>query len=128
MFLSLLLNKYTWIALILGGLVLTIGVQRVEIRHLSSVIEGKDKSIGEFRASVAERDAMIEKQNLAVEGWKAAGVENARRAVAAEKAARQLAAKSQATTQAILQTAVPSDCPGAIEWLKSPSVLQSLSW
>lgn len=128
MFLSLLFNKYTWIALILGGLVLTIGAQRVALKHKTSVIAAKDVTIGQMRASVAERDALIQKQNLAVEGWKAAGVANAKRVQTSEALAQSVMAKARQQVNDLLQAEVPQNCDQAISWLKSPSVLQSLSW
>lgn len=127
MFLSLLFNKWTWLLLILGGLVLTIGVQRVEIRHKNSVIEEKDTTIGAFRASVAERDALITTQNGYVEAWKAAGIENAKRLQSAQSRAQALQAQTNQRVSAILSASIPDhSCEGSVKWLIDTA--PSLSW
>lgn len=126
MWLSLLTSKWTWIALLIGALSLTIGIQRVALKHMNSVIAEKDTTIGEMRASVAERDALIQKQNLAVEGWKAAGIENAKRAEEAARRANQLALLARQTTQQIMTQSVPQTCEGSMKWLLDTA--PSLVW
>lgn len=126
MWLSLLFNKWTWLLLILGGLVLTIGVQRVELRHKDSKISALETTIGEFRASVAERDALITTQNGYVEAWKAAGIENSKRAEAAENRAKSLVLTARANSQRMLQEQIPQTCEGSIQWLRDTA--PSLSW
>lgn len=126
MWLALFFNKWTWILFIVGGLCLTIGVQRVALRHKDSVISAKEAEIGQWKALKAEQDALIVRQNLAVEGWKAAGVENARRAILAEKRASDVVQNTKQRIQSIQAAQIPSSCPEAMQWLLDQR--SSFSW
>jgi hypothetical protein len=94
---ALLFNKWTWIALLIGAFSLTIGIQRVALKHKDSVIEEKDKTIGSMRADAAEKDGLIASQNLAVEGWKAAGLKHDQLRREAEKRALALSRQADAS-------------------------------
>lgn len=78
-------------------------------------------------------EASSEKQNLAVEGWKAAAVQNAAMARAAEKRARVRAAEIPAATAVTLTENIPAKsaeptCEESLQWLTTPDRLSRYRW
>lgn len=126
MWLSLLTSKWTWIALLIGALSLTIGIQRVALKHKNSVIAEREQTIGEMRASVAERDALIKTQNGYVEAWKAAALKQQELNLEAAARARSLLAANQAKVNQLMQATVPQSCEGSMKWLLDTA--PSLVW
>ena len=82
-------------------------MQRVELRHKDAVIAEKEAEIGKLRATIAEYDATVNRQNSAVEGWKAAGIENARLAKLAEERAKSAQTQYRRQAQILLDAKIP---------------------
>jgi hypothetical protein len=90
------------------------------------------------RADDAEAAELIwktssEKQNLAVEGWKAAAIQNAAALKRSEQRASAKAAAIPAATEKTMNTVIPSKsgeptCEESMQWLATPERVQSFAW
>ena len=136
--LALLRSKTFWIALIVSLFLAYLGILKVELRHKDAVIAEREAEIGKWKTLTDELNAKIVLQNNAVEAWKAAGIENSKRAVAAQSRIVLLQTKHKQEVQDILQTHISStmaevspkdakECIGAIQWAISESSFLS-SW
>lgn len=111
------------IALLAAGYV---GNLKGELAHAEDRAAKAEASAKEWQASSA-------KQNEAIAGWQAAAVKNAELRSAAEKRARDLAAKIPTNTTATLTDNIPAKaaeptCEESMQWLITPERLLHYSW
>lgn len=104
---------------------LYVGALKLQMHSMSSRIDQLEAEIGKQSVALAERDALLDVQNRAVEGWKAAGIENAKLRQAAEKRAAALARTASETAVPVPPQSDPA-CLERDSWLRSE--LDSLLW
>ena len=136
--LALLRSKTFWIALIVGSFLVYLGILKAELQHKDAVIAEQAVEIGKWKSLTDELNAKIVLQNQAVEAWKAAGIENSKRVLAAQSRIVLLQTKHKREIQAILGIHISpttqevsskdaKECIGAIQWAISESSSLS-SW
>ena len=145
--LAFLFGNWMFLMPALGLLAIAIFLKDIKLIVVASAVLLLAGYIGTLKAelAVAEkgRDAAqtqaaaykvsVEQQNIAVEGWKAAALQNAAVVKKSEAKARELASRIPAATQVIMDAKIPSKsdeptCEESIQWLIAPEQLQSLHW
>lgn len=81
-----------------------------------SRMKDAQRTIGECAAITRQYQALIEQQNAGVAALKKESVRREEKVVVAVKRATAARASSEAQAQAMLTSAVPSTCEGAITW------------
>ena len=138
-FLSLLGNKYTYVALLLVVCGIYVAALKVELRHSAGKISEQYVEIGKLRSDIAEYASKVSLQNKAVESWKVAALYQVEKVKAAEDRSKAISIELQKSVSAILSAPVPAvsvevpqpQCQadeGAIQWLRSESHSLSSSW
>ena len=138
-FLSLLGNKYTYVALLLVVCGIYVAALKVELRHSAGKISEQYVEIGKLRSDIAEYASKVTLQNKAVESWKAASAYQQEQSSLAEAKSRAISAELHKSVLAVLDSQVPAvsvevpqpQCQadeGAIQWLRSESHSLSSSW
>ena len=138
-FLSLLGNKYTYVALLLVVCGIYVAVLKVELRHSAGKISEQYVEIGKLRSDIAEYASKVTLQNKAVESWKLAAIDQQKQVALAESKSRAISSEIQKSVGSILSAPVPSvsvevpeaQCQadeGAIQWLRMESHSLSESW
>ena len=144
---TFLFGNWMFLMPALGLLAVAIFLKDIKLIVVASAVLLLAGYIGTLKAelAVAERDrdaartqaagykVSVEQQNIAVEGWKAAAIQNAAAVKKSEARARERASRIPTTTRAIMDAKIPSKsdeptCEESIQWLITPERLQSFHW
>lgn len=116
LFSAIPLRAYLWGGLVLavGGYIGVLNVQRDNARHKVILLEAE---LNTKDAQLQGRDALIKAQNVAIDGWVAAGQENARKAAQAQKDAKALADAHAEALKALEAAQAPTNSDAALIWV-----------
>lgn len=116
LFSAIPLRAYLWGGLAIGvaGYIGVLHIQRDKARS------DRDSAVARVQvldAQLQGRDALIKAQNVAIDGWVAAGQENARKAAQAQKDAKALADAHAEALKALEAAQAPSNSDQALIWV-----------